>query len=79
MDANAVKHIASLARLEISEEEAEEFSKEFSEVLEMFNRIDGIECEGEMVLPFGVEPSLRDDTPSGEKRNAGYVKGPKTV
>ena len=79
MDVDSVKHIARLARITVSDSEAEEFSREFSEVLELFEKIDDVECEGEMILPVEPKPSLREDNPSGERKSGGFIKGPRTV
>ena len=84
MDIEKVRHIARLSRVPVGEEELERLASEFSEVLEMFERIDSVECEGSMLLPVEPEAKLRDDVvvefeESLEGDEKGFYKGPRTV
>jgi len=58
-----VKHIAKVARLELSEEEVKSFVPQLKEILEMFSVID--ECDVENVQPsfqpISGEGKLRED------------------
>ncbi|MFL5826659.1 MAG: Asp-tRNA(Asn)/Glu-tRNA(Gln) amidotransferase subunit GatC [Thermoleophilaceae bacterium] len=60
-----VLHVARLARLELSEEEVERFSKELSTVLDHIEQINQLDLEG--VEPTShtiqVENVLREDVP----------------
>lgn len=86
-----VYHTAELAKIEISEEEAEKFRREFESILNYFNILDEVEEDVEPtfhILP--LKNVFRDDK-SGEcltqeeaLKNAphkedGYFKGPRVV
>jgi len=43
IDAQTVKHVASLVRLGISDEEAEKFSPQFSAIIEYFNMLNEVD------------------------------------
>jgi aspartyl-tRNA(Asn)/glutamyl-tRNA(Gln) amidotransferase subunit C len=83
--AEEVRNVADLARVDLSEEEVEEFAEQFAEVLADFDELDEVpEVEGEPDL-VNV---MRDDeieeglTQEEALRNAsetedGYFKGPR--
>ena len=79
MDRKKVIEMARLSRLSISDDEAEKLAAEFSEVLEMFGKLDEIECDGFIVTPVEAEPELRDDTPSEALRRSQEIISPRTV
>ena len=86
-----VYHVAELAKIEISEEEAEKFRREFEKILEYFNILDEV--------PEEIEPTyqvierrnvFRDDVPgrclsqeealmNAKHKEEGYFKGPRVV
>ncbi len=84
-----VYHIANLAKIEITEEEAEKFRVEFEKILEYFNILDEVSEEIEptfQVLP--LKNVFRDDKPgkclsqeealmNARHRENGYFKGPR--
>jgi len=87
-----VEHIAWLARVELSEEEKELFTKQFNEILEYFRKID--ELDTEKVPPTyhildltnifrkdEVKPSLskEDSTRNALKKEGMYLKAPKII
>ncbi|MEM2191270.1 MAG: Asp-tRNA(Asn)/Glu-tRNA(Gln) amidotransferase subunit GatC [Archaeoglobaceae archaeon] len=86
-----VYHVARLARLMISEEEAEKFRKEFEEILNYFGVLDEI---GEEIKPTFHVLEIRnvfreDNAKSGltqsdallnaPRKDEGYFVGPKVV
>jgi aspartyl-tRNA(Asn)/glutamyl-tRNA(Gln) amidotransferase subunit C len=89
IDTKTVKHVASLVRLGISEEEAQIFSGQFSSIIEYFNMLNEVDTEN--VIPASdvanAENVLREDVvkPSmsheefiknSPKSERGYVKVP---
>ena len=89
IDTNTVKHVAALARLGITEEEAQKFSGQFSAIIEYFNMLNEVDTEN--VIPASdvanAENILREDEvkPSmsreeflknAPKSERGYVKVP---
>lgn len=86
-----VYHTAELAKIEISEEEAEKFREEFEKILQYFDILDEVQEDVEPtfhVLP--ITNVFREDVPgkcldqSEALRNAphkeeGYFKGPRVV
>ena len=88
IDRGLVKRIAKVARLELTEDEIEKFTKQLKVILEAFRELDDVDTEG-------VEPSfhpqklsnvLREDqaTPwswdpldNTEHREGRYFKGPR--
>jgi aspartyl-tRNA(Asn)/glutamyl-tRNA(Gln) amidotransferase subunit C len=89
IDTKTVKHVASLVRLGISEEEAQIFSGQFSSIIEYFNMLNEVDTKN--VIPASdvanAENVLREDVvkPSmsheefiknAPKSERGYVKVP---
>jgi aspartyl-tRNA(Asn)/glutamyl-tRNA(Gln) amidotransferase subunit C len=89
IDTKTVKHIATLVRLGISEEEAQTFSGQFSSILDYFKMLNEVDTEN--VIPASdianAENVLRDDVvkPSmsheefiknAPKSERGYIKVP---
>ena len=89
IDSNIVKHVATLVRLGISEEEAQKFSGQFSSIIDYFTMLNEVDTEN--VIPASdianAENVLREDmvTPSmsheeflknAPKSERGYVKVP---
>lgn len=86
-----VYHTAELAKIEISEEEAEKFRKEFKSILDYFNILDEVEEDVEptfQVLP--LRNVFREDKPgeclsqdealkNATHKEEGYFKGPRVV
>ncbi len=89
IDTNTVKHVATLVRLGISEEEAQTFSGQFSSIIDYFKMLNEVDTED--VTPASdianAENVLREDVvkPSmsheefirnAPKSERGYVKVP---
>jgi aspartyl-tRNA(Asn)/glutamyl-tRNA(Gln) amidotransferase subunit C len=86
-----VYHIANLAKIEISDEEVDNFRKEFQNILDYFNILDEVEEDVEptfQVLP--LKNIFREDKPgeclrqeealeNARHREEGYFKGPRVV
>ena len=86
-----VYHTAELAKIEISEKEAEKFRKEFESILEYFDILDEVEENVEptfQVLP--LKNVFREDEPgecltqdealkNATHKEEGYFKGPRVV
>ncbi|MGE0632274.1 MAG: Asp-tRNA(Asn)/Glu-tRNA(Gln) amidotransferase subunit GatC [Pseudobdellovibrionaceae bacterium] len=58
-----VEHIAKLARLEISDNEAREYSDQLTKILEYFNQISKVDTKGvePLVTPSEMETYWRED------------------
>ena len=89
IDTNPVKHVATLVRLGISEEEAQTFSGQFSSIIDYFKMLNEVDTEN--VTPASdianAENVLREDVvkPSmsheefiknAPKSERGYIKVP---
>jgi len=64
IDRETVLKVAHLARLELTEEEVELFSKQLADILEFVNQMNEVNTEGvePFVLDYGETP-LREDLP----------------
>ncbi len=62
---NEIKHLAELARLEISEREGEKLVHDLGEILNYFNELKAVDTENIEPLTGGTQlvNSLRDDEP----------------
>lgn len=89
IDRKLVEHIAAIARLSLTEREKELYTKQLSEVLDAFKRIDAIDTKlGPAFHSVLVEDVWRDDRVAKTKwdplgnakhRQKGYFKGPRIV
>jgi len=63
IDKKTIEHIAKLARLKITEEEAQEYSTQLAKALNHFEQISKINTEGvePLVTPTEIEPFWRED------------------
>ena len=63
MDRKTVEHIGKLARLKVSEEQAEKFAVQFTQVLEAFEKIAKVDTKGvePMVTPTPIQMVWRED------------------
>ncbi len=84
VDPEAVRHVASLARVDLDEEEVDAFAEQFAAILEHFETLDDVpevEAEPELVNVLRTD-DVRDCLDRDEAlRNApetedGYFKGP---
>jgi aspartyl-tRNA(Asn)/glutamyl-tRNA(Gln) amidotransferase subunit C len=91
MEKEEIEHISRLARIELNEEEKDEFSQQISSVLEYFGILDEVDTE---VPPtyhvLGISNVFKEDTPkeslaqevilkNAPKKEKGYFKGPRIV
>jgi len=90
MDKEIVKRVAKTARLSLTEEELERYSKDLGEILEYFEILDEApETEGYGINPIEISDILRDDDPFMEiepielltdmKIYGNYVRGPRLL
>jgi aspartyl-tRNA(Asn)/glutamyl-tRNA(Gln) amidotransferase subunit C len=85
VDANEVRHVASLARVDLDEDEVERFTSQFQAILDYFEALDEVpevEAEPELVNVMRedeVEPSLSQDAAlqNAEESEDGRFKGPR--
>jgi len=88
-DVEQVKDVAENARINIEDEEAEEFAEEFENILEIFDKLDEINTEEvePAFHPIDVEPKTRSDKEgetldkeevfqNTDNEEDGYFKGP---
>lgn len=63
IDRKTIEHIAKLARLQITEAEANEFSQQMEKILQNFKKIENIDTTGvePMVTPTEIEAYWRED------------------
>lgn len=89
VDVEQVQKVAENARINIDDEEAEEFAEEFESILEMFDKLDEIDTEEvePAFHPVDVEPETREDEEgetldreevfrNTENEEDGFFKGP---
>jgi len=85
LDADDVRHVAELARVSVTDEEAEEFVEGFNDVLGYFETLDDVPDDVEAEDDF--ENVMRADEPrpslsqedaleNAEEAEDGYFKGP---
>ena len=90
MDEEIVKRVAKTARLSLTDEELEMYSKDLGEILEYFEVLDEAPLsEGQGVNPIEVLNILRDDEPMMDidpyellkdmKTYDNYVRGPRLL
>jgi aspartyl-tRNA(Asn)/glutamyl-tRNA(Gln) amidotransferase subunit C len=85
LDAEDVRHVAELARVDVTDDEAEEFVEEFNDVLGYFETLDDVPDDVEAEDDFEnvmradePRPSLSQDDAlaNAEETEDGYFKGP---
>ena len=74
IDRETVVKVANLARLELTEEEIELFSKQLADILEFVNQMNEVNTEGvePFVLPFEETP-MREDV-RGKTLDVGEIE-----
>jgi aspartyl-tRNA(Asn)/glutamyl-tRNA(Gln) amidotransferase subunit C len=85
VDPEEVRHVASLARVDLDAEEVERFTEQFADILDSFERLDEVpETEAEPDLTNVMrpdeerEPLSQDEAlKNAPESEAGYFKGPK--
>ncbi|MDG5759421.1 Asp-tRNA(Asn)/Glu-tRNA(Gln) amidotransferase subunit GatC [Natronococcus sp. A-GB1] len=84
VSAEEVRHVAELARVDLTDEEVDQFTRQFADVLEYFDSLDEVpEVDREADLTNVMRPDEERDSLDREAalRNApetedGYFKGP---
>ena len=89
IDEKTVRHVANLARLNLSDAEVKTFQKDMSNVLESFNVLAGVEAEpsfqpmhmGNVFREDVVEKSLSQGEAllNTKHKEKGFFKGPKAI
>ena len=87
-----IEHVAELARLKLSEEEKEKFSKQLKDVIDVFSKIDKVDTKNVEagLQPVELKNVLREDKEEktftqeealrlAEHKKDGYFKGPRAV
>ncbi|MDG5820659.1 Asp-tRNA(Asn)/Glu-tRNA(Gln) amidotransferase subunit GatC [Natronococcus sp. A-GB7] len=84
VSAEEVRHVAELARVDLTDEEVDQFTRQFADVLEYFDSLDEVpEVDRDADLTNVMRPDEERDSLDREEalRNAsetedGYFKGP---
>ncbi len=92
IDKQTVEHVAKLARVNLTEEEIRKFSKEFSDILDLFSSLKDVDTKGvePSFHPIKLKNVLREDKPekcltqedalvNAEQKDDGFFKGPRSV
>lgn len=93
VDEDLIRHVATVARLKLSEDEVKKFVPQFKEMLDAFSIMDEVDVTNTKISmqPIDVKNVLREDTPrdsfsqetalsqSKHNKKDGYFKGPKAV
>lgn len=92
IDKKLIRHVAELARLDLTEEEVARFQPQLKDIIETFSQLDKVDTSDivETVQPVEKSDSLRDDKvgpcltqkealSQSEHTKDGYFKGPKAV
>ena len=68
IDKKTIEHIAKLSRLQISEQEAQEYSQQLSKALGYFEQISKVDTKGiePLVTPTEIEAYWREDVAQTE-------------
>ena len=85
VDDEEVRHVASLARIDLDDEEIERFAEQFGDILEYFDALDevpDVDAEAELTNVMRPDEVREGLTQEEALRNApetedGYFKGPK--
>ena len=92
VDKKLIEHVASLARLELTEQEKEKFVPQLKEILDLFSKLDEVDTKDTKpsYQPVKIKNVTREDKPGPslpkekalsltEHKKDGYFKGPKAV
>ena len=85
VDSEEVRHVAELARVDLDDEEVEEFAAQFADILEYFDALDEvpeIEADEDLVnvmRPDEIRDGLSQEEALGnaDETEDGYFKGPR--
>ncbi|HKL27852.1 MAG TPA: Asp-tRNA(Asn)/Glu-tRNA(Gln) amidotransferase subunit GatC [Natrialbaceae archaeon] len=84
VDPEEVRHVASLARVDLDDEAADEFAEQFADILEYFETLDEVpevEAEPDLVNVMREDEvhdglSQEEALRNAEETEEGYFKGP---
>jgi aspartyl-tRNA(Asn)/glutamyl-tRNA(Gln) amidotransferase subunit C len=92
LDKSLIKHVAEVARLNLTEQEIKEFLPQLKEILDAFSKIQEVDTDNVKPSYHAVEMknALREDKPkkcldnetalkNTEHKKEGYFKGPKVI
>ncbi len=90
IDEAVVKHVAKLARIELTEREAKKFEKDLSEIVSAFRILDDAPNAEPSFQPIAMKNVLRDDIVekglsqetalrNTKHKEKGFFRGPKAV
>ncbi len=92
IDTGTIKHVAKIARLDLTDKEVEEFTPQLAEILKAFSQIQKVDTKSVRPSYHSVELKdvLREDKPkkcldnktalkNSKNIKDGYFKGPKVV
>ncbi len=92
VDEDTIKHVAAVARLELTPEEVKRFLPELKEILEIFSKLDSVDTDPvtPSFQPVALKDNLREDEirrcftqeealKNNTQNKDGYIKGPKAV
>ena len=92
IDKKTVEHVAKLARIDLTKEEVEKFSKEFSDILDLFSSLKQVDTKNvePSFHPVELKNVLREDEPgkclsqeetlaNAEQKEDEFFKGPRSV
>lgn len=92
IDIDLVRHIGTLSRIELGDQQVETFSQQLSSILEYFNKLNELDTENVEPMAHAVEihNALADDTPhtsltpdqaltNAPDRDEDYFKVPKVL
>jgi aspartyl-tRNA(Asn)/glutamyl-tRNA(Gln) amidotransferase subunit C len=85
VDADEVRHVADLARVDLDDEAVAEFAAQFAEILEYFETLDEVpeaDADADLVNVMRTDEvreslSQADATDNADETEAGYFKGPR--
>jgi aspartyl-tRNA(Asn)/glutamyl-tRNA(Gln) amidotransferase subunit C len=90
IDEDVVRHVARLARLELTEKETKKFEKDLNEILKAFKILDEAPNAEPSFQPIAMRNILREDTVeqglsqetalrNTKHKEKGFFRGPKAV
>lgn len=92
IDKELVKHVAEVARLNLTEEEITKFTPQLKEIIDVFSEINEVNTDNTKpsFQPVELKNALREDTPkecltqeqalrNAKHKKDGYFKGPKAI
>ena len=81
IDADLVKHIAALSRIDLPEREIPRLTRQFERILDHFNKLQELDTENTPLLAHTaeIENVLREDTPTPSLRRQQVLKNAPSV